>query len=332
MDLFHLDGIRVDAVASMLYLDYSREDGEWIPNQYGGRENIEAIELLRYVNSLIHLEFPGVLTFAEESTAWGGVSKAVEENGLGFDFKWNMGWMNDTLSYMEKDSIYRAYHHDQLTFSLVYAFSEHFILPFSHDEVVHLKGSMIKKMPGDDWQKFANLRLLYAYMFAHPGKKLLFMGGEFGQWEEWNEAKSLDWHLADFDRHKGVSDTVSQLNKVYKEETALHQVDNSWEGFEWIDLHNRDQSILSFVRYNADRSEHIACAFNFTPAPHKGYWMGVPEPTTYKEILNTDHSKLHGSGIVNPRAKKAKKGDCQGRAQYIEIDLPPLGAVFFKAK
>jgi 1,4-alpha-glucan branching enzyme len=273
-----------------------------------------------------------VLTFAEESTAWGGVSKPVEENGLGFDFKWNMGWMNDTLSYMEKDSIYRAYHHDQLTFSLVYAFSEHFILPFSHDEVVHLKGSMIKKMPGDDWQKFANLRLLYAYMYAHPGKKLLFMGCEFAQWEEWNEAKSLDWHLADFDRHKGVSNTVSQLNKIYSEETALHQVDNSWEGFEWIDLHNREQSILSFVRYNADRSEHIVCAFNFTPTPHKGYWLGVPEHRSYKEILNTDHEKLHGSGIVNPRAKKAKKGDCQGRAQYLEIDLPPLGVVFFKAK
>lgn len=330
MDIFHIDGIRVDAVASMLYLDYSREEGEWIPNKYGGRENLEAIELLRYVNSLLHLEFPGVLTFAEESTAWGGVSKPVEENGLGFDFKWNMGWMNDTLSYMEKDSIYRAYHHDQLTFSLVYAFSENFILPFSHDEVVHLKGSMVKKMPGDDWQKFANLRLLLGYMYAHPGKKLLFMGTEFAQWEEWAESKSLDWHLTEFDRHKGMVNTIRTLNKVYQENAPLYAVDHSWEGFEWIDLHDRDNSILSFARFNEDKSEHIVCIFNFTPNPHIGYRTGVPEKGTYQEVFNSDLKDYFGSDVKNEGPIHTQEGQYQGRDQFIEINLPPLGAVWFK--
>jgi len=330
LDFFHIDGLRVDAVASMLYLDYSREEGEWIPNKYGGRENLEAIELLRYVNSLLHLEFPGVLTFAEESTSWGGVSKAVEENGLGFDFKWNMGWMNDTLSYIEKDSLYRSYHHDQLTFSLVYAFSERFILPFSHDEVVHMKGSMIKKMPGDDWQKFANLRLLYAYMYAHPGKKLLFMGCEFGQWEEWSESRSLDWHLVHFDRHQGIASTVKTLNNLYKELTPLHQVDHSWEGFEWIELHDRDQSTMSFIRYNADKSEYVICLFNFTPATHTQYKIGMPEEGTFVELFNSDNAAFFGSNVSNLLPIKTTRGEWQGRKQHLLIDLPPLAAVFFK--
>jgi 1,4-alpha-glucan branching enzyme len=248
LEEFHIDGLRVDAVASMLYLDYSREEGEWIPNQYGGRENIEAIHFLRRFNEVTHDYFPGVLTFAEESTSWGGVSQPTSSGGLGFDFKWNMGWMNDTLSYIEKDPIFRKYHQDQLTFSLIYAFSEQFVLPLSHDEVVHMKQSLLSKMPGDDWQKFANLRLLYTYMFGHPGKKLLFMGGEFAQWDEWTEAQSIDWHLLQWETHQGIQNLVKDLNKFIKTKPALYEVDSKWEGFEWIDLSDADNSLLSFIR------------------------------------------------------------------------------------
>ncbi|MEX2364940.1 MAG: 1,4-alpha-glucan branching protein GlgB, partial [Balneolaceae bacterium] len=268
---FHIDGLRVDAVASMLYLDYSREEGEWTPNKYGGRENIEAINFLRNVNDAVHHHFPGVITFAEESTSWGGVSRPTETGGLGFDYKWNMGWMNDTLTYIEKDPIYRKYHQDQLTFSLIYAFTEHFTLPFSHDEVVHMKQSMLSKMPGDDWQKFANLRLLYLYMYAHPGKNLLFMGCEFGQWSEWSESRSLDWHLLEWEKHSGLQQLLKDLNSINKKEKALHEVDFDWRGFEWIDISDADNCVISFIRRAKDPEDFLVIVLNFTPSVHHGY-------------------------------------------------------------
>ncbi|MCI0354416.1 MAG: 1,4-alpha-glucan branching enzyme, partial [Acidobacteria bacterium] len=299
LDEYHIDGLRVDAVASMLYLDYARQAGEWLPNEYGGRENLEAIRFIKRFNELVHLKFPGVLTFAEESTAWPMVSRPTYLGGLGFDLKWNMGWMHDMLKYMQMDPIFRRFHHHSLTFSLMYAFSENFVLPFSHDEVVHLKKSMLAKMPGDYWQQFANLRALYAYMFAHPGKKLLFMGGEFGQWNEWSEARALDWMVLDYDPHRKLQQYVKDLNRLHAAEPALHEVDFTWEGFQWIDLHDVDKSIISFVRRAKDPEDFIVVVANFTPVVREGYQVGVPRGGFYTEILNSDSENYNGSNVGN---------------------------------
>ncbi|MEM1303317.1 MAG: 1,4-alpha-glucan branching protein GlgB, partial [Planctomycetota bacterium] len=277
LDKYHIDGLRVDAVASMLYLDYSREDSDWVPNKHGGRENLEAIDFLKRFNEETHLQHPGVLTIAEESTAWTGVSRPTYVGGLGFSLKWNMGWMNDTLRYMSHDPIHRRYHHDELTFSLIYAFTENFCLPFSHDEIVHGKGSLLDQMPGDLWQKFANLRLLYGYMWTHPGKKLLFMGSEFGQWNEWNCNDSLQWHLLEWESHSGMQNYVAHLNQLYKNEPALHEVDFESNGFEWVDCHNHDDCIISYLRRGKNPEDYLVVCMNFTPVPRLGYKLGVPE-------------------------------------------------------
>ena len=329
LEEFHIDGMRVDAVASMLYLDYSREDGEWIANQYGGRENLEAIHFLRRFNEVSHEYYPGILTFAEESTSWQGVTKPTSSGGLGFDFKWNMGWMNDTLDYFEKDPIYRRYHQDQLSFSLIYAFSEQFILPMSHDEVVHMKQSLLSKMPGDDWQKFANLRLLYTYMYGHPGKKLLFMGSEFGQWNEWSEAKSLDWHLLQWENHKGIQNLVKDLNSAYRNEGAMHQVDSNWEGFEWIDISDADNSMLSFIRKGRDKDDFLVFILNFTPTLHQTYKFGVPKSCEYEVILNSD-SEFYGGSNAGPTYIKGQDGSWHNQPSYINITVPPLAGVILK--
>jgi 1,4-alpha-glucan branching enzyme len=331
LDKYHIDGLRVDAVASMLYLDFSREEGQWLPNRYGGRENLEAIDFIRGFNTAVYKSFPDAITIAEESTAWGGVSQPVAEGGLGFTYKWNMGWMHDTLQYMKNDPVYRSYHHGTLTFSLLYAFSEHFILPFSHDEVVHLKRSMLDKMPGDLWQKFANLRLLYGYMWSHPGKKLLFMGGEIGQWAEWSEAKSLDWNLLDQGpNHSGLKKLVSRLNELYKSETALFEIDYSWEGFEWVDLHDSQNSVLAYARQNS-AGESIIIVCNFTPVVREGYRLGVPQGGTYQEILNTDDVGFGGSGVVN-EPRDSEPAPWQSQPHSIIFTLPPLAAVYWKLK
>jgi len=320
----------VDAVASMLYLDYSRKEGEWIPNKYGGRENLDAVDFLKKFNELVHAEFPGFLTFAEESTAWPMVSRPTYLGGLGFDLKWNMGWMHDTLDYMHKDPVFRKYHHHQMTFSMIYAFNENFILPFSHDEVVHGKGAMLSKMPGDMWQQFANLRLLYAYMYAHPGKKLTFMGMEFGQWREWQHNESLDWHLLEYDSHAGLQRLARDLNEMLKGFPCLHQIDFSWEGFEWIDLNDWENSMLFALRKGKDPNDLLVCGFNFTPVPRQGYRMGVPRAGTYEEVLNTDATIYGGGGVGNPRFVKAEKQEWQGREFSIPVVVPPLGAVYFR--
>jgi len=329
-DVYHVDGLRVDAVASMLYLDYSRKEGEWIPNKYGGRENLDAVDFLKKFNELVHAEFPGFLTFAEESTAWPMVSRPTYLGGLGFDLKWNMGWMHDTLDYMHKDPVFRKYHHHQMTFSMIYAFNENFILPFSHDEVVHGKGAMLSKMPGDMWQQFANLRLLYAYMYAHPGKKLTFMGMEFGQWREWQHNESLDWHLLEYDSHAGLQRLARDLNEMLKGFPCLHQIDFSWEGFEWIDLNDWENSMLFALRKGKDPNDLLVCGVNFTPVPRQGYRMGVPRAGTYEEVLNTDATIYGGGGIGNPRFVKAEKQEWQGREYSIPVVVPPLGAVYFR--
>jgi len=329
-DKYHLDGFRVDAVASMLYLDFGREAGDWLPNRYGGRENLEAIDFIRRFNELVHELAPGVLTIAEESTSWPMVSRPTYAGGLGFSLKWNMGWMNDMLSYMKKDTLFRKYHQGQITFSLMYAFSENFVLPFSHDEVVHLKKSMVDKMPGDMWQKFANLRLLYGYMYGHPGKKLLFMGGEFGQWREWSEARSLDWHLLETGLHRPLMDYVTALNQLYASEKSFYEVDNSWEGFQWIDLSDVDNSVLSFTRRAKDRSDHIVMVCNFTPNPRLGYRVGLPEATTYTEILNSDEPRFGGSGVLNTAPITAEPWAWQQCQQSGLVNLPPLGVTVLK--
>jgi 1,4-alpha-glucan branching enzyme len=329
-DVYHIDGLRVDAVASMLYLDYSRKEGEWVPNQFGGRENLEAVDFLKRFNEVVHGEYPGFITFAEESTAWPMVSKPTYLGGLGFDFKWNMGWMHDTLVYISKEPVHRKYHHHELTFSLIYAFTENFILPFSHDEVVHGKGSMLDKMPGDGWQKFANLRLLYAYMFAHPGKKLLFMGGEFGQGREWNYHESLDWHLLEYEPHRKMQELVRDLHAQYRLYGAMHEIDFSWEGFEWIDLHDWEQSIISFFRRGKDPRDILVCVCNCTPVPREGYRIGVPEPGRYTEVLNTDAAAYGGSNVVNEGDKWADNMPWMGRNWSIGLRLPPLGAVYLR--
>jgi 1,4-alpha-glucan branching enzyme len=327
---FHIDGLRVDAVASMLYLDYSRKEGEWAPNPYGGRENIEAIDFLKELNTVIHAEHPGVLMLAEESTAWAGVSRPVHAGGLGFGFKWNMGWMHDTLSYFTLDPIYRKFHHNQLTFSLWYAFSENFVMPLSHDEVVHGKGSLIAKMPGDRWQALANLRALYAYMWAHPGKQLLFMGGEFAQSREWNHDQSLDWHLLDYDEHQGVQRLVGDLNKTYRGIPALWEVDFSPDGFRWIDPNDADNNALSFYRSSKDGSSHLVCVCNFSPVPRTGYRLGLPAPGDYLEVLNTDAEAYGGSNLGNMGAVAAEPIPWHGQDFSAEITLPPLGVIWLR--
>ena len=326
---YHIDGLRVDAVASMLYLDYSREDGEWIPNKDGGRENLGAIEFMKRLNIKIHEEFPGVLSIAEESTAWAGVSRPTYDGGLGFSIKWNMGWMNDSLRYFQKDPIHRKYHHDELTFSLIYAFTENFMLPFSHDEVVHGKGSLMDQMPGDLWQRAANLRLLYSYMWTHPGKKLLFMGCEWGQWNEWNIDSGLQWDLLQWDTHKGLQKMVSDLNALYVSEPALYQVDFDATGFEWIDSMNANSSVISYIRRAKDPNDFVIACCNLTPSVHYDYRIGVPEPGTYKAIFNSD-SEYYGGSNVGVDVVVAEEVEAQGRPWSIAIAYPPLATVVFK--
>ena len=326
---YGIDGLRVDAVASMLYRDYSRSAGEWIPNIYGGRENLEAVHFLRRMNEVLGQECPGAATYAEESTAWPSVSRPPSMGGLGFHFKWNMGWMHDVLEYMQHDPIHRRYHHHQLTFGLLYAFTENFVLPLSHDEVVHGKGSLISKMAGDYWQKFANLRLLYGFMWAHPGKKLLFMGGEFAQWNEWNDASSLDWNLLDFPQHDGVRQLIRDLNQLYRETPALHEIDFDPAGFEWISANDSDNSVLAFARRGLDRTRAMLCVCNFTPVVRHEYRIGVPGPGTYHERLNTDSQHYGGSNVGNPFGKvDAEKIPSHGREWSIALTLPPLAAIF----
>jgi 1,4-alpha-glucan branching enzyme len=321
---YHIDGLRVDAVASMLYLDYSRT--EWIPNQYGGNENLEAIAFLRHLNEVVHAEVPGALIMAEESTSWPQVTKPTWVGGLGFDLKWNMGWMNDTLAYFQKESIHRAYHHDMLTFSMLYAFSENFLLPFSHDEVVHGKRSMLHKMPGDEWQRFANLRLAYTYMFTHPGKKLLFMGTEFGQGNEWDSQKVLDWWVLKFAFHQGVQQLVRDLNRLYHGTPALHRYEFEWQGFEWVDCHDAKQSALSYVRQADDAKAVIA--LNFTPVPRTGYRIGVPAPGRWREAINSDAGVYGGSNMGNGAVELiAEEKEWMGRPWSLVITLPPLAGI-----
>ncbi|MGQ9499273.1 MAG: 1,4-alpha-glucan branching protein GlgB [Dissulfurimicrobium sp.] len=329
LEVYHIDGLRVDAVASMLYLDYSRNKGEWTPNIYGGRENLEAIAFLRRLNEVVYKEHPDVMTIAEESTSWPMVSRPTYVGGLGFGFKWNMGWMHDMLFYMSKDPIYRKFHHNNLTFSLLYAFHENFILPFSHDEVVHGKGSMISKMPGDEWQKFANLRLLYGYMYMHPGKKLLFMGNEFGQWGEWNFEASLDWHLLQYPSHHGLKRWVTDLNNFLRNTPAIHDLDFEQAGFEWIDCSDSDQSVVLFIRRSRD-GDIAVCAFNFTPVPRHRYIVGMPRGGIWKEVLNSDQEIYWGSGQKNTGDIMARSLPAHGREYSIEITLPPLGMVVFR--
>ena len=330
LDKYHVDGIRVDAVASMLYLDYSRKDGEWVANKYGGKENIEAIEFLKRLNHVVYENHNDVQMIAEESTAWPMVSKPTYLGGLGFGFKWNMGWMNDTLRYFKTDPIFRKYRHTNLTFSLLYAFSEQFILAFSHDEVTQGKGSLIGKMPGDEWQQFANLRLLIGYMYGHPGKKLLFMGSEFGQKREWSHDLSLEWHVLQFWQHSGMQKWVKDVNAVYKEELALFEDDNSWNGFEWIDCNDADNTVLSFMRKSPTTGEIIVCVYNFNPVPKYNYKVGVPKSGYWKEILNSDSQVYFGSNIGNFGGVNSYDYSTHTRPYTIEISLPPLAAVFFK--
>ena len=330
LEKYHADGLRIDAVASMLYLDYSRKKGEWIPNQYGGRENLEAIAFLKDMNRLVHQYFPGMLTIAEESTAYPGVTTDIQYGGLGFKLKWNMGWMHDMLKYFSTDPLFRTYHHNKLTFALLYAFSERFLLPLSHDEVVHGKSSMLHKMPGDDWQKFSNLRLLYGLMYGFPGKKLLFMGDEFAQRDEWNHDKSLDWHLTQFPPHAGMQKWISDLNRIYREESALHQVDFHYTGFEWIDFQDKASSIITFLRKSSGGNEKVIVVCNFTPVPRQNYRIGVPDGGLYREIMNSDSSYYEGSNVGNAGEIKADLISCHNRQFSMSLTVPPLAVVFLK--
>jgi len=328
---FHVDGLRVDAVASMLYLDYSREEGDWVPNQFGGRENLEAIDFLKELNTVVHGEHPGVMMIAEESTAWPGVSRPIYLGGLGFGFKWNMGWMHDTLDYFKHDPIHRRYHHHQLTFSLMYAFSENFVLPLSHDEVVHGKGSLLNKMSGDPWRKFANLRSLYAYMWAHPGKKLLFMGCELAQYHEWNHDTQLDWPTLQDDRHAGIQRLIADINRVYKESPSLWEVDHSPEGFQWIDANDADNNVVSFYRANEDRSEHLVCIANLSPVPRYNFRIGLPTNREYSEALNTDSESYGGSNVGNLGVVEAEPVPWHGLQHSATVALPPLAVLWLRA-
>jgi 1,4-alpha-glucan branching enzyme len=330
LDKYHVDGLRVDAVASMLYLDYSRNPGDWLPNEHGGRENLEAISLLKELNEQAHLQHPGVLTIAEESTAWAGVSRPTYTGGLGFSLKWNMGWMNDTLRYMRHEPIHRKYHHDELTFSLIYAFHENFVLPLSHDEVVHGKGSLLDQAPGDLWQKFANLRLLYSYMWTHPGKKLLFMGSDFGQWNEWNFDTSLQWDLLQWESHRGLQKCVRDLNHLLRREGALHQVDFDFHGFEWIDCHNYEDSTLSYIRRGKDPGDYLVICNNFTPVPRWNHRLGVPEVAWFEEVFNSDSTYYGGSNMGNGPGVQAMPQESHGRPASILLTLPPLATVVLK--
>jgi len=332
LESFHVDGLRVDAVASMLYLDYSRDEGEWVPNRYGGRENLEAIDFLRQLNTLTHDRFPGTVTIAEESTAFPAVSRPTWVGGLGFTYKWNMGWMHDILTYASKDPIYRRWEHQNLTFSLLYAWNENFLLPFSHDEVVHGKGSMLNKMPGDAWQKAATLRTLYAYMYTHPGKKLLFMGSEFGQWREWNHDVSLDWHLTSEPLHAGVLQCVRDLNRIYATEPALHQVDFDHTGFAWIDCHDLESSVVSFMRSGHATDDWVVAVLNWTPLVRKDYRIGVPEPGAYEELINTDASAYGGGNVGNAGLVEAEAIPKHGHPYSLNLTLPPLGALILKRR
>jgi 1,4-alpha-glucan branching enzyme len=327
---FHLDGLRVDAVASMLYLDYSREEGQWIPNEFGGRENLQAISFLKELNEVVHRECPGTLMIAEESTSWPLVSHPVYAGGLGFDFKWNMGWMHDTLKYFQTDPLFRGGNHNALTFGLLYAWSENFILPFSHDEVVHMKGALLNKMPGDEWQKFANLRALYGYMWAHPGKKLLFMGGEFGQWREWTETESLDWHLLETPIHKGVQTLVRDLDKLYRKHGALWEADSEPSGFQWIEVDNTAENVVAFRRIAPSTGREIICVGNFSPVVREGHRLGLPAAGTYKQLLNTDHERYCGGGFGVVKNIKAEKVPAHGLDYSAEITLPPLATMWFE--
>lgn len=330
LDKYHIDALRVDAVASMLYLDYSREEGDWIPNRHGGRENLEAIDFMRDLNTAIYAEYPDTQVIAEESTAWPGVSRPAHTGGLGFGFKWDMGWMNDTLRYFRRDAVHRSHHHNDVTFRGLYAFHENYVLPLSHDEVVHGKGSLLSKMSGaDDWQKFANLRCLYALMYAQPGKKLLFMGAEIAQWSEWNHNHSLDWHLLQYGRHQQIQALVRTLNNIYQSQSALHG-DCRADGFRWIEANDHAQSVMSFSR-TTDK-EIIVAVFNFTPVRRDAYEIGTPVHGTWHEILNTDSEAYGGSGAINARAMKSKKDPLHGCPARIGITLPPLGAAYFKLK
>ena len=330
LDRYHADGLRVDAVASMLYLDYSRKPGEWIPNEYGSRENLDAIGFLRRMNEDVYRTHPDVQTIAEESTAWPMVSKPTYVGGLGFGLKWDMGWMHDTLQYMSQDPLFRKYHHHELTFRLVYAFTENFVLPLSHDEVVYGKGSLIGKMPGDNWQKFANLRLLYAYMYAQPGKKLLFMGCEFAQWSEWNHDRSLDWGLLEIGDHASVRLLVGELNHLYRSEPSLHTSENSPASFEWIDNHDGEKNVLSFLRKGRTKREAMLVICNFSPVPRANYRIGVPEKGFWKEQLNTDAKQFGGTGRGNFGGVETVPVPAHGRNYSLTVDLPPLAAVYFR--
>jgi 1,4-alpha-glucan branching enzyme len=330
LDQFHIDGLRVDAVASMLYLDYSREADQWLPNIYGGRENLEAIELLQQVNSRAYLKHPGVMMVAEESTAWPGVSKSVDSGGLGFGFKWNMGWMNDTLKYMERDPLYRKHHHDEMTFGLVYGFSENFVLPLSHDEVVHGKGSLLNKMPGDDWQKFANLRAYYGFMWTHPGKKLLFMGCEFAQRNEWNHDQSLDWHLLEQAKHKGVQLLIKDLNNTYRNTPALYELDCDGSGFEWLDSQNNEQSILVYLRKGKPGTAPALVVVNLTPTSYENFSVGVPLAGYYRECLNTDSERYGGSNVGNSGGVNSINEVYAGQTNHLSIAIPPLATMIFE--
>jgi len=330
LEKYHIDGLRLDAVASMLYLDYSREEGEWIPNKYGGRENIEAISFLRQLNEAVYRFFPDVQTIAEESTAWPMVTKPVHLGGLGFGMKWNMGWMHDILDYVAKDPVYRKYHHNQLTFSIWYAFTENFILSLSHDEVVHGKGSLLGRMPGDDWQKFANLRLLLGFMFTHPGKKMLFMGGEFGQWEEWNHEDSLEWNLLEYAPHQGVQNWVKDLNCLFCSLPSLYELDFEQDGFEWIDFSDWENSVVSFLRKGGNNGEQVAVVCNFTPVIREKHRLGVPTGGFWREVLNSDAFEYGGGGVGNMGGVTAEAKASHGRDHSISITLPPLGILIFK--
>jgi 1,4-alpha-glucan branching enzyme len=330
-DKYHVDGLRVDAVASMLYLDYSRKQGEWIPNKFGGRENLDAIEFLRRFNQESYKEHPEIQTTAEESTSWPMVSKPVYVGGLGFGMKWDMGWMHDTLRYFQNDPIHRKYHHNDLTFRSLYSFQENFVLPISHDEVVHGKGSLIGKMPGDEWQRFANLRLLLAYMYAQSGKKLLFMGCEFGQVREWAHDTSLEWHVLQYQVHRGVQAWMEQLNRLYRSEPGMHVLDNSPAGFEWVDANDNITSTISLLRKSENPQDTVLAVFNFTPIPRIGYRLGVPHGGYWRELLNSDAREYAGSGMGNLGGVQAEEIPSHGRPFSLKLTLPPLAALFFKA-
>ncbi len=330
LEEFHVDGLRVDAVASMLYRDYSREEGEWVPDEHGGNLDRDAIAFLRGLNDLVHAEAPGALMIAEESTAFPGVTEPTANDGLGFDLKWNMGWMHDSLDFLQKDPLFRKYHHDRLTFALYYAFKERYLLPLSHDEVVHLKKSLLDKMPGDTWQRHANARLLHAWQAAHPGKSLLFMGGEFGAWREWDHAGELDWGLLEDPAHAGLRLLVGDLNRLTAEYACLHEVDDDWRGFQWIDFHDVENSAISFVRWSRERKTAMLWVFNFTPVVRSEYVVGAPRAGTYREVLNTDSACYGGSGVGNLGSVKADTVEKHAQPQSLRLTLPPLGAVAFE--